>query len=139
MNRPLVAIMLLCSTSPALADVNPDMGDSACGEAISETLLAETPRAFRAKILKACKAAFADRTWRSHTERCDRQANKLPKDHRVAASYTCAWAMELAYENADPRRRRRSQPASDYLNPMPDSAMDIGFFGLRQCINVFLS
>ncbi|MDX0070894.1 hypothetical protein [Sinorhizobium meliloti] len=93
MNRPLLAFMLLCSTSPALADVNPDMADYACGEAISETLLAETPRAFRAK---GVQSSVRRPTWRSRTERCDRQANKLPKNHRVAASYTCAWAMELA-------------------------------------------
>ncbi|THK35795.1 hypothetical protein EHS39_23465 [Ensifer sp. MPMI2T] len=96
MNRLVLAIAVLGSTSPALADVNPGMADYACGEAISETLRPETPKAFRAKVLKACKAAFADKTWRSPTERCDRQANKLPKDYRFAASYTCAWAMELA-------------------------------------------
>ncbi|MDX0574698.1 hypothetical protein GOD68_31600 [Sinorhizobium medicae] len=96
MIRSLLAIMVLWGTSPALADVNPDMAGYACGEAISETLRDEAPKAFRAKVLKACKAAFADQTRRSPAERCDWQVNKLPKDHRFAASYTCAWAMELA-------------------------------------------
>lgn len=93
------AVILACCLSPVVVRAAPDVADYACVEAMSETLMPGAPKALKATVLKACKAAFADVTHKqSNSRACDIQADKLPAVDRFAASYTCTTAMMIAYD-----------------------------------------
>lgn len=71
----------------------------ACNEAADSSLKANVPQKFRAKVIAACKAAFADQDHWKHIEAaCNAQGAKFnKKDERGAVVYTCMSAMILTY------------------------------------------
>ncbi|MDQ0318975.1 hypothetical protein QO002_001113 [Pararhizobium capsulatum DSM 1112] len=91
----VIALAGALLVQPALsAPITADHRDYACREAMQTTLKPAAPKALRANVLKACKAALAD--FRNAPEAaCDRQTMKFPASQRLAIAYTCMTAMQF--------------------------------------------
>lgn len=91
-----VALVALIPTAATSAPAK-DNANYACREAASENLQPTVPNKDRDQIIRACKAAFADKNyWKSPEAACQRQMKKFrDKGMAVTVEYTCMSAALL--------------------------------------------
>ncbi|NRP22382.1 hypothetical protein LPJGGPFB_05641 [Ensifer adhaerens] len=94
----IAAALVAVAPVPAFSAPASANSDYACREAASENLQPTVSSADRNRIVRACKAAFADKNyWKSPEAACQRQAKKFSdKGLSFTVDYICMSAALLA-------------------------------------------